>query len=191
MHPGGGLSALYSPPTRPFTEPRSGQRDWYFIAEHPAPAPLLAHPEGCAALRILLVTVPRVSRSCEHFTDGFDLHLLQQRSDEGTHGFEKSISSQAVVTSSARCIQIVVVGSECGRCPEADRDAHWSTGDAQRRIVMHTGEGFLCREPTLDLAFFFCFFTLVTGPRRSLSLKLSDTRVYENTSPPRNHRTFL
>ena len=27
--------------------------------------------------------------------------------------------------------------------------------------------------------YFFCFFTLVTGPRRSLSLKLRDTRVYE------------
>ena len=27
--------------------------------------------------------------------------------------------------------------------------------------------------------FFFFFFTLVTGPRRSLSLKLSETRVYE------------
>jgi len=27
--------------------------------------------------------------------------------------------------------------------------------------------------------FVFFFFTLVTGPRRSLSLKLSDTRVYE------------
>ena len=27
--------------------------------------------------------------------------------------------------------------------------------------------------------FFFFFFTLVTGPRRSLSLKLSDTNVYE------------
>ena len=26
---------------------------------------------------------------------------------------------------------------------------------------------------------FFFFFTLVTGPRRSLSLKLSDTQVYE------------
>ena len=30
-----------------------------------------------------------------------------------------------------------------------------------------------------ELFFFFFFFTLVTGPRRSLSLKLSDTRVYE------------
>jgi len=27
--------------------------------------------------------------------------------------------------------------------------------------------------------FFFFFFTRVTGPRRSVSLKLSDTRVYE------------
>ena len=30
-----------------------------------------------------------------------------------------------------------------------------------------------------DAVPFFFFFTLVTGPRRSLSLKLSDTRVYE------------
>ena len=34
-------------------------RDRYVIAEQPAPAPHLAHPEGCAALRIVLVTVPR------------------------------------------------------------------------------------------------------------------------------------
>ena len=50
--------------------------DCYFIAEQPAPAPYLAHPEGCAALldvlRIVLVTVPRVSRSSEHLPDGFD-----------------------------------------------------------------------------------------------------------------------
>jgi len=52
------------------------QRDWHFIAEQPAPAPHLAHPEGCAALRIVLVTVPRVSLFCEHFPDGSDLHLL-------------------------------------------------------------------------------------------------------------------
>ena len=51
-------------------------RDWYFIAEQPVPAPHLAHPEGRAALRIVLVTVPRVSRSCEHFPDGFDPRLL-------------------------------------------------------------------------------------------------------------------
>ena len=52
-------------------------RDWYVIAEPPAPAPHLAHPEGSAALRIAPVTVPRGSRSCEHFPDGFDLHPLQ------------------------------------------------------------------------------------------------------------------
>ena len=51
-------------------------RDWYFIAEQPAPVPHLAHPERYAALRIVLVTVPHFSRSCEHFPDGFDLHLL-------------------------------------------------------------------------------------------------------------------
>ena len=54
-----------------------------FIAEEPAPEPHLAHPEVCAALRIGLVNVPRVSRSCEHFPDGFDLHLLA-RSVTGT-----------------------------------------------------------------------------------------------------------
>ena len=37
----------------------------------------LAHPGGCAALRIVLVTVPRVSRSYGHFPDEFNLHLLQ------------------------------------------------------------------------------------------------------------------
>ena len=36
-----------------------GEKDWYFVAEQPAPAPHLAHPEGCAALRSVLVTVPR------------------------------------------------------------------------------------------------------------------------------------
>ena len=43
---------------------------------------------------------------------------------------------------------------------------------------------------TLDYTFVFFFFTLVTGPRRSLILKPSDTRV-SNTSPPRYHSTFL
>ena len=51
-------------------------RDWHFSAEHPAPTSYHAHLHGCAALRIVLVTVPHVSRSCEHFPDGFDLHLL-------------------------------------------------------------------------------------------------------------------
>ena len=34
-------------------------------------------------------------------------------------------------------------------------------------------------EPAASGEGFFFFFTLVTGPRRSLRLKLSDTRVYE------------
>ena len=48
----------------------------YFIAEQPAPTPHLAHPGGCAALRLVPVNVPCVSRSYEHFPDKFDLHLL-------------------------------------------------------------------------------------------------------------------
>jgi len=42
------------------------------------PAPHLAQPGGCAALRIVLGTVPCVGRSYEHFPDGFDLHLPHQ-----------------------------------------------------------------------------------------------------------------
>jgi len=60
------------------SRPVQGSRDRYFIAEKPAPAPHLAYPEGRSALRIVLVTVPRVNRSCEHFPDGLDLHLLLQ-----------------------------------------------------------------------------------------------------------------
>ena len=41
-----------------------GRENGILFAEQPAPAPHLAHPEGCAALRIVLVTVPHDSRSC-------------------------------------------------------------------------------------------------------------------------------
>ena len=58
---------------------RKYQRDWYVIAGQQAPAPHLAHPEGRAAIRIVLVAVPRVSRSCEHFPNGFDLWGLSFR----------------------------------------------------------------------------------------------------------------
>ena len=37
------------------------ERDWYLVAEQPAPAPHLAHPKDCAALRVVLVNVPGVS----------------------------------------------------------------------------------------------------------------------------------
>ena len=52
------------------------REEWYFIAELPVPAPHLTHPEGCAALRIVLITVPHASRSCEHFPDGFNHRLV-------------------------------------------------------------------------------------------------------------------
>ena len=54
----------------------SMKRARYSIAEEPAPALHCAHPQECAALRIVLVTVPRDRRSCEHFPDGSDLHFL-------------------------------------------------------------------------------------------------------------------
>ena len=52
-------------------------RDRYFVAGQPAPSPHLARQYRRAALRIVLVTVPRVGRSCEQFPHGFDVHLLQ------------------------------------------------------------------------------------------------------------------
>jgi len=62
----------------PAPPPRALAIDWYFIAKRTAPPSHLAYLEGCAALRIMLVTASRVSRSCENFLDGFDLHLLHQ-----------------------------------------------------------------------------------------------------------------
>jgi len=75
---------LNRPTTRraPPPVPQAHGRDWYFIAEQPVPALHLAHLEGCAALRIVLVTVPRVCRSCDHFPDGFDLHLVPMHSKQ-------------------------------------------------------------------------------------------------------------
>jgi len=42
------LPSFRAPPPR-----RVAGRGWYLIAEQPAPAPHLAHPAGCAALRIV------------------------------------------------------------------------------------------------------------------------------------------
>jgi len=60
----GTRSCAHHGPCHP-TPSTAPQRDWYLIAEEPAPAPHLARPEGRAALRIVLVTVPRASRSCD------------------------------------------------------------------------------------------------------------------------------
>ena len=72
------LISCRAPPTPPPHDAvrEHVQRNWYFIAKQPAPAPHLAHPEECAALRIVLVTLHRVSRSCEQCPDRFELHLL-------------------------------------------------------------------------------------------------------------------
>jgi hypothetical protein len=61
----------------------------------------------------------------------------------------------------------------------------------QEREERDSHAGSLSVRPHLPLLLFF--FTLVTGPRGSLSLKLSDTRVYEPHTRTllRNHNTFL
>jgi len=46
-------------------------------------------------------------------------------------------------------------------------------------LVKIGGSAVTNKEGIEDLKVASSFFTLVTGPRRSLSLKLSDTRVYE------------
>jgi hypothetical protein len=46
-------------------------------AKQPVPALYLALQERRAVLDIVLVTLPRVSRSRENFPDEFDLHLQQ------------------------------------------------------------------------------------------------------------------
>ena len=48
--------ALPNPPLPP--QATGPQRNRYLFAEQPAPAQHIAHLEGCAALRIVLVTVP-------------------------------------------------------------------------------------------------------------------------------------
>jgi len=55
----------------------------------------------------------------------------------------------------------------CVSCPRLARRARHPV--RSRRVPLNTD----------TVLFFFFFFTLVTCPRRSLSLKLSETRVYE------------
>ena len=67
-------------------------------------------------------------------------------------------------------------GTSCSSNPcRAEREARRCSGVGGGMREMNRGVRVGCR---LGIVFFF-FFTLVTGPRRSLSLKLSDTRVYE------------
>jgi len=52
----------------------------------------------------------------------------------------------------------------------------------ETRRDIHEAFGIPPGPSTSSLRERFFFFTLVTGPRRSLSLKLSDTRVYDGKS---------
>ena len=85
------------------------ERDWYVIAEQPAPAPRRARPEGCAALRIVLVTVPpsginpqppilsrhlpRSVNSCENFRAQETVHTrktLQEHTAPHTEDLQRT-----------------------------------------------------------------------------------------------------
>jgi len=98
------------------------KRDGHFIAEQPAPAPHLAHPEGCAALRIVQVTVPRVSRSCEHFSDGFDFRLLQGNPTRSCVGRERT---------SADCITQLKAQGPSSTCNESKEEENKFSALAQ------------------------------------------------------------
>ena len=106
------------------------KRDWYFVAEQPAPAPHLARPEGCAAL----VTVPRVSRICEHFPDGFDLHLLgEQRPPRVrvplTHTHTQANERQQVTSPSAHRKYVKAAKIACPTYTHTHRDTGEVTQD--------------------------------------------------------------
>ena len=66
---------------------------------------------------------------------------------------------------------------------------HKSNRDSLRVALCCSWLPWVCRSVALVYAIsFFFFFTLVTGPRRSLSLKFRDTRVHEPQIPVRSVR---
>ena len=63
------------------------QRDLCSIAEQPAPAPHVAHPEGCAATRIVPVTVPRCQPLLRAADSGnHPFSITQESHYTGVHG---------------------------------------------------------------------------------------------------------
>ena len=82
------------------------QRDSYFIADQPDPAPHLAHPDGCAALRIMLVAVPRVSRSC--YTPDLSQHPCADIASEGVVTSTKNQRMGSFHSRLKRCVILKV-----------------------------------------------------------------------------------
>ena len=76
----------------------------------------------------------------------------------------------------------------CRKRPQAHPGPSPEPGPRARNLLSLSRLSF--SRPGLNLLFFF-FFTLVTGPRRSFSLKMSDAKVYEAPTecPPRNYRS--
>jgi len=66
------------------------ERDWYFIAKRSAPAPHLAHPEGYAALRIVLVTALASISRMDSISTSYDPCDLYWRSLESGEVWSQS-----------------------------------------------------------------------------------------------------
>jgi len=79
---GGGARAA----RREMVQEKRGQRDWCFFCQtiSASTAPRTSR-RTCCPYAYVLVTVLRVSRSCEHFPDGFDFHLLRKPRDGALH----------------------------------------------------------------------------------------------------------
>ena len=96
----------------------------------------------------------------------------------------------------ARSTQPGPIWTSAERVIPGEKQAVWRdhvTGD-RLRVARMSDDSFVCvicppdgNLGRLNLDVFF-FFTLVTGPRRSLSLKLSDTKVYAPQIPGRRPR---
>jgi len=70
------IAFFYSEPQGPTQNPRRERLEFYCRRTSASTAPRTPR-RACCPYAYVLITVLRVSRSCEHFPDGFDLHLLQ------------------------------------------------------------------------------------------------------------------
>ena len=158
------------------------QRGWCLIAEQPAPAPHLAYPAGCAALRIVLVTVPRVSRSCEHFPDGFDLHLLRLLPTTPNRGGKSSFQTALICTTRRRIPASPSAKNGSEKC-DLKQERRLSTR-RQRTWWAGGWPGGLLRTPSLSLCVSLSHthtLSLIHTHTHFLSPSLSHTHIHTHT----------
>ena len=100
----------------------------------------------------------------------------RSRSLPSTRGTTRAEYAQGTPTQSHISPSILVYGDEVlSRYPRVSLNPNPQTRNPQQEQAFAVDKVF---KETDEFKVFF-FFTLITGPRRSLSLKLSDTRVYE------------